>query len=142
MAIIIEQIIGQTDSGVRAVVSHADQKLDVEVAGSMDQIVHAVGRSLTVELGFASVVDWLNLGEDSEPAYGLFQDSQSRNVRVVGRVHNMLTLDDGKCLFDVYTRAGPEFVTFDSIDIMGPEPKLGDAVAVTVRDLCFYPTWA
>ena len=53
----------------------------------------------------------------------------------MGRVHNVLPLDDGKSLFDVYTRAGPEFVTFDSTDILGPEPKLGDPVAATVRDL-------
>ena len=141
MAIIIEQIVGQTERGVRAIVSHADQKLDVEVAGSIDQIVDALGKALTVELGFAAVLDWLILGEDSEPAHGLFQDTRNRNVRVVGRVHNVLPLEDGKSLFDVYTRAGPEFVTFDSTNILGPEPKLGDPVAATVRDLCFYPTW-
>jgi hypothetical protein len=141
MAIIIEQILGQTESGVRAIVSHADQKLDVEVVGSIEQIADALGKSMTVELGFAAVVDWLILGEDSEPAHGLFQDSQNRNVRVVGRVHNVLPLDDGKALFDVYIRAGPEFATFESTDILGPQPKLGDPIAATVRDLCFYPTW-
>jgi hypothetical protein len=141
MAIIIEQILGQTDSGVRAIVSHADQKLDVVVAGSIDQIADALGKSITVELGFAAVVDWLILGQDSEPVHGLFQDSQNRTVRVVGRVHNVLPLDDGKALFDVYTRTGPEFVTFESTDILGPQPKLGDRIAATVRDLCFYPTW-
>jgi hypothetical protein len=83
----------------------------------------------------------LILEEKSEPVHGLFQDDHNGNVRVVGRVHNVLLLDEGKSLFDVYTQAGPEFVSFDSTEIFGPEPKVGDAIAATLRGLCFYPTW-
>jgi hypothetical protein len=62
-------------------------------------------------------------------------------VRIVGDMHNILQLDDGGSLFDVYLRTGPEFVTFASKDLPGDSPQLSDSLEVTVKGLCFYPTW-
>jgi hypothetical protein len=77
MAIVIEQILGQTDSGVQAIMRHADQKLAVEVAGSIDQITEALGKSMAAELGFAAVVEWLILGEDASPRMGYFKTART-----------------------------------------------------------------
>ena len=142
MSIIIEKIVAHTDSGVRAIVNHAGQKLDVGVAGPIGRIADVLGQSLTVEVGYSAVADWRILEHDSESAHGLFQvDGQAGDVRVVGRVHNVLTIDDSRSVFDVYTQAGPEYLAFDSADISGRQPKIGDPISATLHDLYFYPTW-
>jgi hypothetical protein len=142
MSIIVEQIVSITDSAVRAIVDHAGHKLDVDVAGPVSRVAEVVGQSLTVEIGYAAVVDCQILERESDSAHGLFQsDPSNRHICIVGRVHNVLALDDGSSLFDLYVQAGPEFLTFDSTAVSGRQLKVGDSVAITVRDLCFYPTW-
>jgi hypothetical protein len=142
MSITIEQVLAKTDKGVQVLLRHAGQHLRAEVAASSDQASAALGQSLTVELGFAAVLSWSVLRGESEREHGLFQDHRTLGiVRIVGDVHNILQLDDGGALFDVYLRAGPEFVTFESKDLPGHAPQLRESLEVTVEGLCFYPTW-
>ena len=141
MSIVIQKVLGETESGVRAIVDHDGTRLDVEVAATSAQAVAAVGQSLTVELGYAETISW-DVVATGRDAHGLFQaGGESGAIRIVGDVHNAMLLDDGTSLFDVYVQSGPEFVTFPSTDLVGHPPKVGDCVTVTVRGLCFYPTW-
>ena len=142
MAIIIEQVIRPTEDGVRALVDHSGQKLSVSVAAEASRAADVLGQSLVVELGFQQVLSWHVVRGDGTPKHGLFHDPiEPGSVRIVGTVHNILALDDGSSLFDVYVQAGPEFLTFASTDLPGQPPSLRDAIEVTVRGLCFYPTW-
>ena len=141
MSIIVERIISHTDKTVRAIVDHHGNRLDVEVAGPVSRIAEILGQSLAVEIGYAAIADLQVLEHDSEPAHGLFQsDPSNRNARVVGRVHNVIPLDNGDSVFDVYVQTGPEFLSFDSTEYER-ELKVGDPVAIVVENLCFYPTW-
>jgi hypothetical protein len=141
MSIIVERIVSHTDDTVRAIVNHKGSRLDVDVAGPISRVKEMLGQSLTAEIGYARMVNIQVLERDNELAHGLFQSDPSiRQVRIVGRVENVLPLDDGDSIFDVYVQTGPEFLAFDSteheIDL-----KVGDPVAIVVQGLCFYPTW-
>jgi hypothetical protein len=141
MAIVIEQVIGQTEGGVLALVDHAGEKLTVAVAADAARAADVLGQSLVVELGFEQVLGWNVVQADAHPLPGLFQAPEAGSVRIVGTVHNVLTLEDGSCLFDVYVQSGPEFLTFASSDFSGPPPFLRDSIEITVSGLCCYPTW-
>jgi hypothetical protein len=143
MSIVIEQVIGATEDGVRALVDHAGEKLTVVVATDIARAIDSVGKSLTVELGFEQVLGWRVLPEVAPVDHGLFDVlGEPGAVRVVGTVHNILALGNGALLFDVYVQAGPEFLTFQSSDLPGQPPALRDSIEATIRGLCFYPTWA
>jgi len=144
MSITIERVLGASSYGVRAVVRHAGRALTVDLAASLDEATRAIGQPLAVELGFTEVLSWRVLPRDSRPMHGLFptDEGAARDVRIVGAVHDILQLADGKVLFDVYVQSGPEFVTFLSEDLRGQPPELRDSVEAFVRGLCCYPTWS
>lgn len=140
MSIVIELIMGPTEHGVRALVRHAGEQLTLVVAADVARVTDSVGRVLTVELGFDQVLGWRFLQEGTAAHHGLFDDpSEPGAVRVVGTVHNVVTLDDGSDLFDVYVQAGPEFITFQSSELPGKRPALHDSIEATVRGLRAYP---
>jgi hypothetical protein len=140
--ITIEKIVGSTDKGIRAIVDHDGERLDAEVAATVTQASGVLGQSLGVELSFTEVVRWRVMPDGALTAHGLFQDQpEIGSVRIVGDVHNILVLDDGAALFDVYIQSGPEFMTIQSTDLGGPPPRVHDQIEVVVRQLCFYPTW-
>jgi hypothetical protein len=143
MAIIIERVIGLTESGVQALVDHSGQKLTVSVVAEPSRVADVLGKSLLVELDFEQVLGWHAVGKDCPIQHGLFNDQVAPGaVRIVGTVHNIVALDDGSSLFDVYVQAGPEFLTFASTDLPGQPPSLRDPIEVTVRGLRLHPTWA
>jgi hypothetical protein len=142
MSIVIEQVLGPAERGVRAVVDHAGERLTVSVAADLPLAIESVGRLLNVELGFEQVLGWRVLRDCPPAHHGLFEDpTEVGAVRVVGTVHHILALEDGASIFDVYVQAGPEFLMFQSTDLAGRPPALRDAIEVIVRGPCFYPTW-
>jgi hypothetical protein len=142
MSIIIEQVIEPTEDGVRALVNHAGERLTALVAAAPFRATDVVGQSLTVELGFEKVLRWHVVREGANLKHGLFPDiTENGAIRVVGTVHNILALEDGSSLYDVYIQAGPEFLTFESGELPGQPPSLHVWVEATLRGLCFYSTW-
>lgn len=142
MSITIERVLAPTDHGVEALLRHSGQSLRAEVSASPETATAVIGQSLMVELEFRAVLTWRAVHGEPKPAHGIFQAGDvCGSARIVGDVHNVLPLEDGTVLFDVYVRAGPEFVTFDSGDLTGQPPELHDLLEVVVQGLCFYPTW-
>jgi hypothetical protein len=139
MSIVIERILAVTEKGVRATVLHGQEMLDVEVAAPNERATATLGESLNVEVGFAEVVAWRILETDDPMRHGFFQAGPA-SVRIVGKVHGITQVDDATSLFDLYSQAGPEFVSFETKDVHGAPPVVGDGVEAVVSGLCFYPT--
>ena len=140
MAVMLKQALKATEKGLWAVVVHGEVALRVELIGEESRLRAAVGETLQVEFHFDSVTRWRTLAD--EPAnHGLSAESDG-DIRVVGAVHNVMVLDEGVSLFDVYLQNGPEFLTFDSADLPGAPPKQGEGVEIIVRGLRVYPTWS
>ncbi len=141
MAIVIEEVHEPTPNGVRALVSHDGVRLELQVSGSDHQVRAAMGRALTVELGFAESVGWRPIPDGTTKPHGLRQVS-AEVVGITGTVHNIVPVGDGTFIYDIYIQRGPEFLSCKSADLPGPPPIVGDCVEIEVRRLCAYPNWA
>ena len=87
MGIVLESILAVTPAGVRGVVRHEEQLLEVEVHGSGTQIASIVGVHVNVEFTFSAVTAWRRLKTDNRDAHGLFA-AEAGAVRVVGVAHD------------------------------------------------------
>ena len=140
MAIVIQEICAQTPNGVRAIISHDGERLEVEVCGSEHQVRAAMGRELTAELGFTNSAGWRPIPNGTTEHHGLRQLSPE-SIGVTGTVHNIIPVGDGTFIYDIYIQRGPEFLSCQSAELPGSPPGVGDCIEIKVRGLCFYPNW-
>jgi hypothetical protein len=139
MAIVVREVLDATARGCRARLEHCGRAITAELAWRPERAKEHLGEALLVEFAHDAIVCWRRLRGDDPAWHGLFA-AGSGEVRVVGRVHSRIDLQNGTLLYDVYLASGPEFATFDSDELSDRALAVGVPLEVTVRGLCVYPT--
>lgn len=136
MAIHVLEIFEATERGCRCRVRHGNNELVAEIACDPAEARSYGDAKVFVELSFTAA-ESVRIVSGDVP-HGIFAAGDA--TRLVGKVHNIVPLDDGGAIYDVYLVAGPEFFGLDDDDLAGVILAVGDSVEAVVSGLCFYPT--
>jgi len=125
-------------AGARARVRHDGSESELNVRFGGDPTAFAqTGESVLVELSYETVVAWSVVPDFDDTASGLWQDGDSTRIR--GRVSNLVPLEDGDILIDIYVCNGPEFLLTRALDLGGEVPPEGTGLELVVGGLCLHP---
>lgn len=138
MAVLLRDVLETTARGCRVRFEHCGQLLEAELVWPPERARERLGEPLQIELGHEGIRGWRRCADDADSS-GLFAVGPNE-TRIVGRVHNVIALDDGVSVYDVYLTNGPEFAAFDSDELGDSSLAKGVALEVTVLGLCLYPT--
>lgn len=134
MGIVIEKLLEDTAEGVRADIIHGENRLRAELVGSREQLTPLVGALINSEFNHEQVVSSRVLDSDELEAHGL-STTLTGTIRIVGCVIALHEVDAGSSLIDVYSRTGPEFFLFTSLELGGVAPSEGTPLEVLVTGL-------
>lgn len=141
MAITIQKLGTEFGSKTQAVVCHESHEFPALIDGSRASLKSLIGEEIVAEMDYDRITSWAELSPFDDEASVITSVQDTPNAIIIrGRVNNVLVLDDGNHLVDVYLRNGPEFVAVISSDINNHVPGVGIGLEIVVEGLCFYPT--
>ena len=143
MAITILELLSENAEGAVVRLRHAQSSLIARVAEDAHAVRSLIGKETVVELGYERVTAWQVFSSfDDERSAVIGLEASSCAARITGRVHQVLELEDGGSLIDIYLQTGAEFLSVHSEELGGHVPAIDSGLAVEVEGLCFYPTRA
>ena len=139
MAVIIEKIIDHSADNIYAQVKHNKNMVHAYIVGPIRDIANMINEEIMVEIGFDKINSWSEIKNFNDNNSGMKEDNPT-SIRIAGRVHNAVVLDDGAVLLDLYLMNGADFLTIQSKDIGDHIPKEGSGLEIVVGKLLLYPT--
>jgi hypothetical protein len=136
----IERLLEDTPQGMQALVRHGRHAFEVELIGQKEKLRGIVGTTVNCELDVLEVKEWKVLERDEVDAHGLFP-LDGRTLKFIGCVMNVLEMEDERCVMDLYSRTGPEYLALDSIEVGLTRWPVGTPVELIVEGLHCFPTW-
>lgn len=136
----IERLLEDTPQGTHALVRHATHSFEVELIGARERLSGIVGTTVNCELDVLEVKEWKVLERDELHAHGLFPLA-GRTVKFIGSVMNVIEMEDDRCVMDLYSCAGPEYLALDSIEVGLTRWTIGTPVELIIEGLHCFPTW-
>lgn len=136
----IENLLEDTSQGTRALVRHGACSFEVELIGAKEKLRGVVGTTVNCELDVLEVKEWKVLSRNDPNAHGLFP-IKGRTVKFVGSVMNVLEMEEDRCVMDLYSCTGPEFLALDSIEVGLTRWEMGTPVELIIDGLHCFPTW-
>ncbi len=141
MSIVIQKILEETSDGVIAIVQHNGHEFSAEINGTRESIELIIGQGVLVEMDYKAVVEWALLDKYSDEDSCIIRDNKhSDRILIKGRIHNIIQLESGGYIIDLYLKNGPEFITISSEELNSFSPAIGAALEIHVHGLKFYPT--
>jgi hypothetical protein len=136
----IERLLEDTSQGTHALARHESYSFEVELIGAKERLRGIVGTTVNCELDVLEVKEWRVLERDELDAHGLFPLS-GRTVKFIGSVMNVIEMEDDRCVMDLYSRTGPEYLALDSIEVGLTRWSIGTPVELIIEGLHCFPTW-
>ena len=132
---IIEILDSQSENTLTKV-SHGNNQLTVIIPNKESKDI-VVGKTYQAEMDCDKILDWKVHGEFDDVESGIWQEKDG--IHLLGRVHNVIDISNGKTVIDIYIQNGPEFFTTNSEAMNNEIPNINAGLEIIVDRLYIFP---
>ena len=141
MSIVILSLEYEQHDKMKARIRHGDNEFCAFVNGDSGMLSGLLNKECLVEISFDNLISWQEIdGYIDEQSCIKKCESTKDAIKIQGRIHSIMDIDDGGQVFDLYLRNGPEYLAVTLEEFGENQLCEGAGIEVLLEGLCFYPT--
>ena len=127
MGIVIQTIIEQVGSRVRAQILHGESIFIAHIEDDTKKLQTKIDTPLIVEMAYDRIISWQPIQDFEDTQSGLFCYKADESIIAIrGRVHNSIDIGPDQAVIDLYLMNFADFVAIDSDELKGFVSLQGD----------------